>query len=102
MNFEEKMDAMRMNLKLAFHDIEALRESVQAQRENIQAQQAGIDALASIFRDTFKEVASNMTIMSQNIAGLHEGAHDLMIATQSLLATAQNHDSRILKLESGR
>jgi hypothetical protein len=33
MDFEEKMDAMRMNLELAFHDIEALRESIRELRD---------------------------------------------------------------------
>jgi hypothetical protein len=33
MDFEEKMDALRMNLELAFHDIEALRGSIRELRD---------------------------------------------------------------------
>jgi len=31
-NFEEKMDALRMNLELAFHDIEAIGQKIEALR----------------------------------------------------------------------
>ena len=33
MDFAEKIDAMRMNLELATHDIEALRSSIQELRD---------------------------------------------------------------------
>ena len=67
MDFEEKMDAMRMNLKLASHDIETLRASIEEQRQSIRE-----------LRDAS--------------AHQHETAQVLMKATENLLATAQNHE----------
>lgn len=61
MDFEEKIDALRMNLELAFHDIEAMGvkiealrvasasqlESILAQGENIRAQEERFRILAN-------------------------------------------------------
>ena len=101
------MGAMRTNRELMSHDIDCLRESirevndgVRELRGTVQQHQIEIDGLTTIVRDGFKEVASNLTIMSQNIVGLQESGHILMTATQNLLATANNHERRILKVES--
>ena len=74
MDFEEKMDAIRMNLELASHDIESLRESIEALRQTTQALR---DASAS----------------------QHESIQVLGKATEDLLATAMRHDQRITGLE---
>jgi 5-bromo-4-chloroindolyl phosphate hydrolysis protein len=74
MDFEEKMDAIRMNLELASHDIESLRASIEEQRESIRELR---DASASQF----------------------ESIQVLGKATEALLATAQRYDQRITGLE---
>jgi hypothetical protein len=81
MDFEEKLDAMRMNLELAFHDIEALRNSILAQRESIEAQSVSIREL--------RDLSAHQV----------ETARVLMQATENLLAKAQNHEQRITGLE---
>jgi hypothetical protein len=45
MDFEEKMDALRMNLELAFHDIEALRGSIRELRDASASQFESIQVL---------------------------------------------------------
>lgn len=74
MDFEEKMDAMRMNLELAFHDIEALRESIRELRDASKHQYESIRALG-------------------------EDVQVLATASQNLIVTVQNHDQRITGLE---
>ena len=74
MDFGEKMDAMRMNLELAIHDIEAQRADMATLRASIRE-----------LRDAS--------------AHQHETAQVLMKATESLLAAVQNHEGRIQGLE---
>jgi hypothetical protein len=74
MDFEEKMDAIRMNLELASHDIESLRESIELQREGI--------------RDLRDASASQ-----------YESIQILTKTSSDLLATAQSHERRIQGLE---
>jgi hypothetical protein len=74
MNFEEKIDAMRMTLELAIHDIEAQRASIDAQRASIQE----LRELAALDRDAI---------------------HELVGIAQSLVVTAQSHERRITGLE---
>jgi chromosome segregation ATPase len=88
MNFEEKLDAMRMNLELAFHDIEALRTSIEAQKASIEAQRVSFEAERESIREL--RIAS---------AHQHETAQVLMKATENLLAMAHQHDQRITGLE---
>jgi chromosome segregation ATPase len=45
MDFEEKMDALRMNLELASHDIESLRGSIRELRDASASQHENIQAL---------------------------------------------------------
>jgi hypothetical protein len=74
MDFEEKMDALRMNLELAFHDIEALRASIEAEQESIR----------------------ELRIAS---AHQYETAQVLMKSTETLLVSAHDHEPRITGLE---
>jgi outer membrane protein TolC len=95
MDFEEKIDAMRMNLELAFHDIEALRASIEAQRAASETQRAAIEAQRAAFE------ADRGSIRELRDASAHqfETAQVLMRATENLLATANRHDQRITGLE---
>ena len=81
MDFEEKIDAMRMTLELAIHDIEAQRASIEAQRASIEAQSASIREL--------RDLSAHQL----------ETARVLMSATENLLAQAHNHEQRITGLE---
>jgi hypothetical protein len=81
MNFEEKLDAMRMNLELAFHDTEALRASIEAQRTSFEAERVSIRELRLLS------------------AHQHDTAQVLMKATENLLAKVNQHEQRITGLE---
>jgi len=48
MNFEEKMDAMRMNLELQMHDIEAMGAKIDSLRLASVAQYESIQGLMTI------------------------------------------------------
>jgi uncharacterized protein YbaP (TraB family) len=74
MNFEEKIDAMRMNLELASHDIEALRASIEAMGSKIETLR-----LAS--------------------ASQYDSIQGLMTISSQLVQTAQAHERRISGLE---
>ena len=101
-NFEEKMDALRMNLELAFHDIEAMGSKIEAlrlasvaQRESIEALRAGFEAVRAGFE------ADRESIRELRIASAHQQdtAQVLMKATQDLLAVVNQHEHRITGLE---
>ena len=94
-NFEEKMDALRMNLELAFHDIEAMGQKIEALREASEAQRDSIESLRQGFE------ADRESIRDLRFASAHqqETAQILMKATESLLAMAHRHDQRISGLE---
>jgi len=74
MDFEEKIDAMRMTLELAIHDIEAQRADTEVLRASIEVLRAAS-------------------------ASQHENIETLAKATGDLLATAQSHERRIVGLE---
>jgi len=88
MDFEEKIDAMRMTLELAIHDIEAQRASIEAQRASIEAQRASIEAQSASIRE-LRDLSAHQL----------ETARVLMSATENLLAQAHNHEQRITGLE---
>ena len=70
MDFEEKMDAMRMNLELAFHDIEALRASVEILRAASASQNENIQMLAKATGDLLAAAQSH----ERRIVGLERRA----------------------------
>jgi chromosome segregation ATPase len=88
MNFEEKIDAMRMTLELAIHDIEAQRASIEAQRASIEAQRANIDSLREGVRE-----------LRDASAHQYETVEVLIKSSGDLLVTAQSHERRISTLE---
>jgi dsDNA-specific endonuclease/ATPase MutS2 len=102
MDFEEKMDAIRMNLELAFHDIEAQRASIEAQRASIEAQRASIEAQrASIEaqRASIEAIGVKIDSLRAASASQYESIQVLMKSSGDLLATAQSHERRIQGLE---
>jgi hypothetical protein len=70
MDFEEKMDALRMNLEFAFHDIEAVGAKIEALRAASASQYESIQALMKI--------SENLVTTAQNhehrITGLERRA----------------------------
>jgi chromosome segregation ATPase len=88
MDFEEKIDAMRMTLELAIHDIEAQRAAIQEQRAAVQEQRVAIQE---------QRVATQA--LGANIAEVNENSQVLMKACENLLKTAEIHERRITGLE---
>ena len=88
MNFEEKIDAMRMTLELAIHDIEAQRASIDAQRASIEAQRASIEAMGVQIE--------GLRLVS---TAQYESIQGLMTISAQLVQTAQAHEQRISGLE---
>jgi hypothetical protein len=66
MNFEEKMDAMRMNLELATHDIESLRASIEGLRAASASQYENIQVLMKVSENLLATAQSR----EQRISGL--------------------------------
>ena len=95
MDFEEKLDAMRMNLELAFHDIEALRNSILAQREAIEAQREASQAQ----RESIEAQSVSIRELRDLSAHQVEAARVLMQATENLVVKAHDHEHRISGLE---
>jgi predicted nucleic acid-binding Zn-ribbon protein len=88
MDFEEKMDAVRMNLELASHDIESLRESIRELRDAATSQHESIESLR----------ASTRALQDASVSQF-ESIRVLGKTTEDLLATALRHDQRITGLE---
>jgi hypothetical protein len=66
MSFEEKIDAMRMTLELAMHDIEAQRAAIQELRMLSASQYDSINALSKISGDLVQTAQAH----DQGISGL--------------------------------
>lgn len=82
MDFEEKIDALRMNLELAFHDIEAQRARNEELRASIQELREGIHELRAASADQKESIQ-----LLAKISG-------------DLVTTAQAHERRISALEA--
>jgi hypothetical protein len=102
MSFEEKIDAMRMTLELAMHDIEAQRASIEIQRAAIQE----LRMLSASQHESFQVLGAASEALLKNAARQDANAArqevDLGIlkkATSELLQTAQIHERRISGLE---
>ncbi len=74
MDFEEKIDAMRMTLELAIHDVEEQRAAIQ-------------------------ELRATVTEVKDASAHQYESVQVQMKATENLLRTAERHEQRISGLE---
>jgi hypothetical protein len=70
MDFEEKMDAIRMNLELASHDIESLRESIRELRDASASQYENIQVLMKTSGDLLATAQSH----ERRIQGLERRA----------------------------
>jgi chromosome segregation ATPase len=95
MDFEEKIDAMRMTLELAIHDIEAQRAAIQEQRAAVQEQRVAIQEQ----RVAIQEQRVATQALGANIAEVNENSQVLMKACENLLKTAEIHERRITGLE---
>jgi hypothetical protein len=95
MSFEEKIDAMRMTLELAMHDIEAQRAAIQDLRMLSANQYESIQALGAASETLLK----NATRQDANAARQEVDLGVLKKATSELLQTAQIHERRIAGLE---
>ena len=80
-DFQEKMEAMRMNLELSIHDIEAHRASIEAMGEKIEELRAG---------------AQELRIASQS---QYESIQALMKISGDLVRTAEIHEHRLNGIE---
>ncbi|MGA2712843.1 MAG: hypothetical protein ABSG41_07030 [Bryobacteraceae bacterium] len=84
MDFEEKIDALRMNLELAFHDIEAMGVKIEALRVASASQYESIQVLAGASEALLKNATSQqgelevLKKMSAHLATLVD-AHDRRI-----------------------
>jgi hypothetical protein len=79
--FLEKMDAMRMNLELAIHDIEAQRARFDAMGEKIEELRAG---------------AQELRVASQS---QYESIQALIKISGDLVRTAEIHEHRLNGIE---
>jgi hypothetical protein len=95
MSFEEKIDAMRMTLELAMHDIEAMGVKIEALRIASATQYESIQVLGTASEALLK----NADRQEKNA---NRQAVDLRILKKisgDLVKTAQAHEQRIAGLE---
>ena len=95
MSFEEKIDAMRMTLELAMHDIEAQRAAIHELRIASVNQRESLQVLAT---------ASEALLKSANRQEKNADRHEVDLRmlkkiSGDLVKTAQAHEQRIAGLE---
>jgi predicted nuclease with TOPRIM domain len=92
MNFEERMDALAMNLELTARDIADFRQATEAFQRNTEAFQRNTEA--------FQE-ATNRRIAQWETEKKHldEKVDSLLDSTRMLLTVCQAHENRIERLE---
>jgi hypothetical protein len=102
MSFEEKIDAMRMTLELAMHDIEAQRAASEAERAAIQE----LRMLSASQRENIQVLATASEALLKNAerqdkkADRHEvDLEALKKISGDLVKTAQAHEQRIASIE---
>jgi hypothetical protein len=94
-DFKEKIDAMRMTLELAMHDIEAMGVKIEALRIASASQYESIQVLGT---------ASEALLKNANRQEKNADRHDVDLRilkkiSGDLVKTAQAHDRRIAGLE---
>ena len=85
MNFEERIDAMAMNLELTAREIADLRHATDAFQRNTEA-----------FRQETAQRFAQWELQSRHA---DEMVADLLKSTQMLLTVAQSHENRLTRLE---
>jgi methyl-accepting chemotaxis protein len=102
MDFEEKIDALRMNLELAFHDIEAFRAGMQEVRASIQElrvvterQNEGMQEMRMGMQELRMSI-QELRLLSESQYGT---VRDLLKVTGDLVALSDSHERRIQAIE---
>jgi hypothetical protein len=95
MSFEEKIDAMRMTLELAMHDIEGQRAAIQELRMLSASQNEGIQVLATASEALLK----NAERQDKNAERQEVDLRSLKKITGDLVKIADSHDRRIGAIE---
>lgn len=95
MDFEEKIDALRMNLELAFHDIEAMGVKIEALRV------ASASQLESILaqEERFRILANATESLLANANRRNDDIDDLKIISRRLGILVEAHENRIAGIE---
>ena len=88
MDFEEKIDALRMNLELAFHDIEAMGVKLEAVGVKIEG-----------LYETSQVLAGASEALLKNAASQQGELEALKKISGDLVRIAEVHDRRISGLE---
>ena len=95
MSFEEKIDAMRMTLELAMHDLEATGVKIEALRVASASQHENIQVLATASEALLK----NADRQEKNADRQEEDLRLLKKITGDLVKIADSHDRRIGAIE---
>ena len=85
MTFEERMDAIAMNMELMGHRLEDTRREAEERQREAEARQ--------------REWEARQHVVAIEIAHLREQGEVLLKATTQMLAVADAHDRRIARLE---
>jgi predicted nucleic acid-binding Zn-ribbon protein len=93
--FKEKMDAMRMNLELAMHEIEAMGVKIEALREASASQYESIQVLANASESLLKNANRQGEITDRQ----QDDIDALKRITGDLVKIADSHDRRISGIE---
>jgi hypothetical protein len=106
MTLDERLEAITMNLELAYRDIQDLRDmtvrNAAAIERNAATNAASIEALQTLVRTVAAAVQKNSEAIFE--LGIHGDAQreriDILVTTSSnLLAICQAHQNRIERLE---
>ena len=95
MSFEEKMDAMRMTLELAMHDIEAIGVKIEALRVASASQYESIQVLSTASEALLK----NADRQEKNADRQEVDLKALKKITADLVKIADSHNQRIGAIE---
>ncbi|NDJ11099.1 MAG: hypothetical protein EBY17_07890 [Acidobacteriia bacterium] len=85
MTFEERMDAITMNMELMGHRLEDTRREAEERQREAEARQ--------------REWEARHHVVAIEIAHLREQGEVLLKATTQMLAVADAHDRRLARLE---
>ena len=85
MTFEERMDAIAMNMELMGHRLEDTRREAEERQREAEARQ--------------REWEARQHVVAIEIAHLREQGEVLLKATTQILAVADAHDRRLARLE---
>ena len=85
MTFEERMDAIAMNMELMGHRLEDTRREAEERQREAEARQ--------------REWEARQHVVAIEIAHLREQGEVLLKATTQMLAVADAHDRRLARLE---